>query len=447
MPITETTDPVIIRNARLVDPASGLDEVGDLLVDDGRIQALGPGAAEGVSPDGVVRHVRGDGLVLAPGLVDMRVALREPGAEHMETLALAAEAAARGGVTTLVGLPGTEPPIDDVALVEFVERRQRELRRVKMRCYAAATRGLEGRELTEMGLLSLAGAVGFTDGERVIADATVMRRALSYARTFDQVVLQYPEEPSLAGEGDMNEGELAMRLGLAGIPAIAEVIMLERDLRLVELTGGRYHASKISTAESVEAIRRAKAKRLPVTCDTAPQYFALNEMEVADYRTFAKLRPPLRSETDRQAVISGLADGTIDAIASDHAPLDQDVKRQPFSQAEPGIIGLETLLVLTLGLVHDGYMDLRSALARLTCNPADILCLQAGRLVVGAPADLVMFHADRGWRLVADSFASKSKNSPFDGRPVSGRVALTMVDGRILHRDSELDPVTGGSDA
>ncbi len=417
-------------NARLLDPASGLDAPGALLAEDGRISDLGPGLFTDGVPDGIQKIDCG-GACLAPGLVDMRVQLREPGEEHKETMDSAGRAAAAGGVTSMVGLPNTDPVIDDVAGVEFIARRAREVKGVKVYTYAAVTRNLEGRELTEIGLLAESGAVAFTDGLKPVADAQVMRRALAYATTFNQLIVQHPEEPSLSG-GAMNGGELATRLGLPGIPKLAEVMMIERDLRLVEMTGGRYHAAHISTAESVEAIRRAKDRGLRVTCDTAPHYFALNEIAVGEYRTFAKVSPPLRGEADRLAILEGVADGTIDAVASDHAPHDQESKRLPFAIAEPGIVGLETLLPLSLQLVHWGKLELLELLKRLTVAPAEILGLQAGRLAKGAPADLTIFEPQRAWKIDPDSFRSKSKNSPFEGLPVEGRVKRTVVDGRTL---------------
>jgi dihydroorotase len=366
----------------------------------------------------------------------MRVQLREPGAEHMESIASGGQAAATGGVTTMVALPNTEPPVDDLSVVEFLARRAREARLAKVHTYAAATKGLRGRELTEIGLLAAGGAVGFTDGVRAIADALVMRRVLAYARSFDQLVIQHPEEPSLAGAGEVTEGEIATRLGLAGITPLAEVIMVERDLRLVALTGARYHVAHVSTGAAIAAIRQAKADGLAVTCDTAPPYFTLNETAIGDYRTFAKLSPPLRSEADRQAVLAGLRDGTIDAIASDHAPWDQDSKRLPFSSASCGIVGLETLLPLSLELYHNRHLSLLEVLRRLTAGPAAILGLQVGRLQPGLPADLVVFDPDAAGRIKTDDFRSKSKNAPFDGRPVHGRVERTIVDGREIFRRS-----------
>jgi dihydroorotase len=415
----------LYRNARLLDPASGLDRRGDLLVEDGRIAALGDvGRVESAA------IVDCTGACLAPGLVDMRVELREPGAEHQESMETGASAAVAGGVTTMVMLPNTEPVIDEMALVEFVARRSRDVGLARIRTYAAATKALKGRELTEFGLLAAAGALAFTDATAAIADPVVMRRALSYARTFDLLVMQHPEEPRLAAGGVMNEGEVATRLGLAGITPAAEIIMVERDLRLCEITGGRLHIAHVSTEAAIEAIRQAKARGLPVTCDTAPHYFALNETAVGDYRTFAKVSPPLRGEWDRRAVIAGLKDGTIDAIASDHSPHDQESKRLPFASAASGIIGVETLLSLALELYHNGHLSLLETLRALTQRPADILRLPAGQLAAGAAADLVIFELEKPWRIDVDALRSKSKNSPYDGRPVQGRVVRTVIAGR-----------------
>ena len=418
-------------NARLLDPATGLDTPGALLVQDGRIADVGPDLFRNGAPS-VGEVVDCEGLCLAPGLVDMRVQLREPGEEHKETIHTAGDAAAAGGVTTMVSLPNTNPVIDDVSVVEFIARRAQEARRVNVRCYGSVTRGLHGEELTEMGLLSEAGALGFTDGTKAVASSRVMRRALSYAKGFGLMIIQHPEDPSLAGDGAMNEGEIATRLGIAGIPADAEVMMIERDLRLVALTGGRYHAAHISTAAAIEAIRKAKAQGLQVSCDTAPHYFALNENAVGEYRTFAKVSPPLRGEEDRRAVVDGLADGTIDAIASDHAPHDQDSKRLPFEQAAFGAVGLETLLPLTLELVHNRRLTLLDALRRLSTRPADLLGLPAGTLKRGAPADIILFDPEKPWLIEEKKLRSKSKNSPYDTRPVQGQVARTVVGGRTV---------------
>lgn len=421
-------------NARLIDPESGLDAPGGLLSEGGSILDVGAGLFAEGAPEGVT-VIDCAGAVLAPGLVDLRTQLREPGEEHKETIASAGRAAVAGGITSMVALPNTDPIVDDVAGVEFVARRAREEKLAKVYTYASITRGLEGRELTEIGLLSEYGARGFTDGMQPVADANVMRRALSYSSAFDTVILQMPQEPSLS-TGVMNSGEVAMRLGLSGISPLAEVIMLERDLRLAEMTGGRYHASLISTATSVEVIKRARQRGLAVTCDTAPQYFTLNETEVGDYRTFARTMPPLRAEEDRQAIAEAVADGTIDAICSDHSPHDQDSKRLPFALAEPGIVGLETLLPLSLALVHKGALSLTELIARLTTGPAAILQAHSG-LKKGGAADFAIFDPDRPRMIDPDRFRSKSKNSPFETYAVQGEVLRTVVDGRTVYSADE----------
>ncbi len=420
-------------NARLLDPASGLDAPGTLLTDGETIADFGPDLFNDGVPDGV-RVIDCEGSCLAPGLVDLRVKLGEPGEEEKETLASAGRAATAGGVTSMLCLPDTEPVIDDMSVVEFVARRARKQGLTKVYPYGAVTKGLEGEELAEMGLLAEAGAVAFTDGGRAIKNARVMNKALAYASTFGLLICQHPEEPSLARNGVMNRGEGATRLGLAGIPREAEVIMIERDLRLVELTGGRLHFAHVSTSDSVDVIRKAKARGLSVTCDTAPPYFALNEHAIGDYRTFAKLSPPLRDEEDRQAIVEGLKDGAIDLIASDHTPQDEESKRLPFAQAASGSVGLETLLPVTLELHHNGHLGLLEALGKITARPARLVGLEAGELKAGAPADLMIFEPRRSWRIDTDKLSSKSKNSAFDGRPVEGRVNTTVIDGRMVYQ-------------
>jgi dihydroorotase len=428
---TSNANKVAYTGARILDPATGLDVAGDLLTIGEVIADFGENLFGGIPPsDATV--IDAQGLCLAPGLVDMRVQIREPGEEHKESLRSAAEAAVAGGVTTMVCLPNTQPVLDDQATLEFVARRARLLALTKVYAYGAATKGLRGKELAELGLLADAGAVAFTDGTVAISDSQVMRRVLSYAATFDLMIVQHPEDAALSGNGVVTSGEMATRLGLSSIPREAEIIMLERDMRLVEMTGARYHAAHISTADSVEIIARAKDKGLRVTCDTAPFYFALNELTVGDYRTFAKLSPPLRSDDDRQAIVEGLKSGVIDVIASDHSPQDQDSKRLPFAQAAFGGSGLETLLAVSLDLVHNEDLSLLETLKRITCNPAQMLGLNAGQLRKGSPADLVLFAPDVGWKVVGDNFKSKSKNTPFDGRPVQGKVFRTVIDGRTV---------------
>lgn len=421
-------------NARILDPHTDLDEIGGVLTDGELIADFGPHlkTAEGLADD--IQVIDCQGNCLCPGLVDMRVQTREPGEEHKGTLKSAGESAVFSGVTSMVSLPNTTPVTDDMSVVEFVARRARQLSLSKVYPYGAITKGLQGKDMAEMGMLAQSGAVAFTDGVRAVASAKVMRKALSYSRNYDLLLVQHPEEPSLADGGHMNAGDLAMRMGLTGIPVVAESIMVARDVRLAEDTGGRLHFAHISTGESLDIIRRAKRRGVKVTCDTAPPYFSLNELAVGDYRTFAKLSPPLRSEEDRQAVIEGIKDGTVDAIASDHAPEDEDSKRLPFAQAAFGGVGLETLLAITLELYHNQQMSLTACLKTVTCNPAMLMGLPAGRLEVGAAADLCVFDPERGWKIEADQLRSKSKNSPFDGRLAQGRCLRTIIDGRTVYQ-------------
>jgi dihydroorotase len=416
----------LIAGARLLDPATGLDAPGDLLLDGGAILDHGVGLGR---PEGA-EVVDADGLCLAPGLVDLRAALGEPGAEHRETIASAAQAAAAGGITTLCALPDTDPALDDPALVQFVLRRGEETGCVTLLPYAAATKGCAGGEIAEYGLLREAGAVAFTDGARAVGSARVMRLALSYARAFGSFIVQHPEEPGLAAGGAATEGELATRLGLPGIPAAAEAMLVARDIALARITGGHVHFAHVSTAAALDLIRAAKAEGLAVTCDTAPPYFDLNETAIGDWRSYAKLSPPLRPEADRLAVVAALADGTIDAIASDHQPRDADDKRLPFVQAEAGGAGLATLLGVTLARVHAGDLPLLQALDLLTARPAKLLGLPVGRLAKGAPADLVLFDPERAWQVKAGQLPGKAQNSPFDGRALEGRVVGTWKAGR-----------------
>jgi dihydroorotase len=419
-------------NARIVDPASDKDYVGAVLISDGKIADFGPSLFASGAPYGI-ESVDCRGLYLAPGIVDTRVHTGEPGEEHKETLESAGIAAAAGGITSLVLLPDNDPPFDDASLIEFVARRARQIKLANMYAYGALTAGLEGKELAEIGLLAEAGAVGFTDADHSIGNAQVLRRALYYAKAFDALIVHLPQEPMLSG-GTMTSGVMATRLGLSGSPPLAEVIMVERDIRLVEMTGGRLHLAKISTAESVKVIAAAKARGLNITCDTAAPYFALNDLAVGDYRTFGKLVPPLRCEDDREAIVEGLKNGVIDAIVSDHRPQDQDSKRVPFAQAEPGGIGLETLLPVSLELVHNGHLTLPQLFQRLSATPAQLFNLPGGKLAKGAPADLVLFDANFAWKIDRTDFWSKTKNSPFDERPVQGKVMATIVGGRTIYR-------------
>lgn len=422
--------PLFFKRARVLDPLSGRDKTSDLLVHNGKITAIGD--IDSVPPEAEVIDCAG--LCLAPGLVDMRAQFGEPGAEHKERLESGVAAAAAGGVTSVALLPNTHPPIDDPAMLEFVARRARQLKSAKVYPYATITKGLEGKQLCEFGMLRRAGAVAFSDGEQAIKDAQVMRRALAYAKAFDALIVQHPEEASLAKGGLMNEGPIAARLGLAGIPGCAEVITVQRDLELVALTGGRYHVAHISTAGAIEAVRQAKADGLPVTCETAPHYFALNELEVEGYRTYAKVSPPLRGEADRQAVVEGLRDGTIDVIASDHCPQDQDSKRVPFAQAAFGVVGVETMLPVSIRLVQDGVLSLLQLIEKMSLAPARLLGLKAGTLSVGQAADLLLFDPDVPWKITESGLHSLAKNTAFEGRLVTGKVMATFVDGRRVYQ-------------
>jgi dihydroorotase len=422
-------DIVLFTRVRLLDPAAGLDQPGELLVRGGQI--LDVGAALG-RPDGA-EIVEAEGAVLCPGLVDMRAELGEPGGEFRETIASASEAAAAGGITTLAALPNGTPATDDPALARLLRARGEETGSLTILPYGALTRGCRGEELSELGLLREAGAVAFTDGGRAIGSARLMRLALSYARGFGALIVQHPEEPTLAEGGAATQGELATRLGLPAIPAAAEAILVARDIRLAELTRGAVHFAHVSTGEALELIRRAKDRGLSVTCDTAPPYFDMNETAISEFRTWAKLSPPLRAEADRLAVCAALADGTVDVVASDHQPRDADDKRLPFAQAATGGTGLATLLGVTLARVHDGTITLSRAIELLTVRPARLLGAQAGTLAKGAAADLCLFDPERAWRVEAGSLPGKAQNTPFDSRGLEGRVLGTWKAGRRVY--------------
>lgn len=417
---------LLIENARLLDPASGLDAQGSLLVLGGKIADRG---AITSAPEAIPR-LNAQGAALTPGLVDMRARLGEPGFEYRETIASAAAAAAAGGITTLAALPDSKPAIDDPALVRALRARGAETGSLTILPYGALTRGCAGEEMAELFLLHEAGAVAFTDGGRCIGGAKLMRLALRYASLFGGRIVQHPEEPALAAGGCATEGEQATRLGLPGIPAAAEALQIARDIRLCELAGGTIHFSRVSTAEGFELIRAAKQRGLRVTCDTAPPYFDLNEGAIGHYRTYAKLTPPLRCEADRLATEAALADGTVDCIVSDHTPLDADDKSVPYAQALAGGTGLATLLAVTLAQVHNGKLGLLEALALLTCKPAQLLGVPAGTLAVGADADLSLVALDTAWQVRAGKLPGKAQNTPFDGRALEGKVLATFKSGR-----------------
>lgn len=419
-------------NARIIDPATNFDERGALLVEGDSIADYGMSLFSGGVPEGI-EVVDCGGHVLCPGLLDIQVHFREPGQEYKETIETGSRSAAAGGVTTVACMPNTKPVIDDVSIVDFIHKRARETGYVNVRTYAAISKGMKGEQLSEMGLLVEAGAVGFTDDGLPLMNAGLMRSALSYARELGVPVAQHAEDLHLSAGGCMNEGAVSSRLGVKGIPNAAEAVMVERDILLAELTGGQYHVLHISTHEAIDAVRRAKARGLKVTAEAAPHHFMLTDEAVAEYRTFSKMNPPLRAELDRQAVIEGLKDGTIDAIATDHAPHDAESKRVPLSQAAFGIVGLETMLPLSLHLAHKGIMPLMDVLAAMTYKPADIIHVPSGRLAKGAKADLALIDLNYNWKIDPEAFASKSKNSPFMGTDVKGRAIRTIVGGETVY--------------
>lgn len=423
--------PILLANARVIDPSRDLDGVADVLIADGVIRDARRGIGAAGVPEGT-DIVNCSGRIVAPGLIDMRAFIGEPGAGYRETFASASQAAAAGGITTLICQPDTSPAIDNSATVDFVLRRARDTAIVNIHPMAALTKGLRGEEMTEIGLLKAAGAVAFTDGLASVANAQVMRRALTYARDFDALIVHHTEDRNLIGEGVMNEGEFAARLGLMGIPAAAEAVMLERDMRLTALTGGRYHAASLTCTDSLDILKRARDAGLRVSASASINHLTLNENDIGPYRTFLKLSPPLRTETDRAALVAALASGLIDVIMSDHNPQDVETKRLPFAEAAPGAIGIETMLPAALRLIHSGELDLKTLIRAMSTRPAELLNLQGGTLRPGAPADVIVIDADVPWVLDRDDLKSQCKNTPFDEAKFSGRVVRTIVGGRTV---------------
>ncbi|MDB5505776.1 MAG: amidohydrolase family protein [Devosia sp.] len=422
--------PIVIANARIIDPASNTDRRGALLIADGLIAGIAEGSPQGVPDDAELIDARG--LVVAPGLIDMRVFTGEPGREYRETLASAGDAAAAGGVTSFVLMPDSQPAIDDGALVDYVLRRAAAKSKVNVLPAAALTKNLEGQDLTEYGLLKEAGAVALTDGRHSIQSSALLRAAFSYAANFDLPVLHHLADAGLVGEGVMNEGLFATALGLKGIPAEAETVPLARDLQLAALTGVRYHAALISTAGAAELMATARRRSDAVSCGVSINNLALNENDIGDYRTFFRLMPPLRAEADRQAMIEGLRSGSIDVIVSDHDPQDSEMKRQPFAEAANGAVGLETLLAVALRLVHSGDVDLITLLRAMTSRPAEILGLASGRLAIGAPADVIVFDPEFPWVVEEAALRSRSRNTAFEGARLTGAVMHTFVAGQAV---------------
>jgi dihydroorotase len=425
--------PLAFVNARLVDPESGYDGPGGVIVSEGVITDVAKGREFGKLSK-AVRVVDCGGALLAPGLIDLRVRTGEPGAETKETLASAAKAAAAGGVTSFVVQPDTAPAIDDPSMVDFILRRARDVDSARILVAGAATKGLLGEQMAEIGLMREAGCVYVTDAGKPIVDSKVMQRVLTYAKGFDTLLAHRPMDPWLGRGGAAIGGEFAGRMGLPSISPMAERIMLERDVALLEATGGKLLVDQISSAQALETLARAKGKGLRINASVSINHLSFNELDIGDYRTFAKLNPPLRGEDDRQALIEALASGLIDIVVSSHSPAPAEDKRLPFDEAAPGAVGLETLLPALLSLYHEERLPLLDLVRAVTLAPAQLLGLRGGRLAPGAPADLVLCDIDAPIIVDAARLLSKSKNSPFDGRRLQGQVLMTVVDGRVVHR-------------
>ena len=414
-----------LENARIIDPEGGTETHGNVILDGGLIAAIGAASAP---RDAQV--IDCNGACLAPGIVDLGVKIGEPGERHRESFRSAGLAAAAGGVTTIIARPDTHPAIDTPEVLEFVTRRAAEASPVRIRHMAALTKGREGREMTEIGFLLDAGAIAFTDATHVATDTKVLSRALTYARSLGALVIGHPQEPGLSRGGSATSGKFASLRGIPAVHPMAERIGLDRDLGLVEMTGARYHADQITTARSLPALERAKNNGHDVTAGVSIHHLTLNELDVGDYRTFFKLTPPLRSEDDRIAMIEAVASGLIDMIGSFHTPADEESKRLPFEDAASGAVGLETLLPAAMRLYHAGQIDLPTLFRALSLNPARRLGLPQGRMAEGAPADLVLFNPDTPFVMDRFKMRSKSKNTPFDGARMEGKVLATFVGGR-----------------
>ena len=428
------TPPLMIVDAHLSDPASGYDGPGALLIENGLIARIYQGETHPIgAPDTQVLDAGGKALI--PGLIDGRVRTGEPGSEPRETLKSAGLAAAAGGVTSLVLLPDTDPVIDEPAMIDFIKRRGRDHAKVRVYPTGAATRGLEGRLMAELGLMREAGALYFSDADHVIVDSKVFKRVLTYAGGFNALVAHRPKDAWLSEGAVATDGEMAARMGLPGVAALAERIGLERDLALVELTGARFLVDQISTAEALRVVQNAKTKGLDASVSVSINHLCFNELDIGDYRTFFRLDPPLRAEHDRQALLAGLADGLIDMVVSNHAPAPAEDKRLPFSEAAPGALGLQTLLPALLNLRFETDMDLIDLLRPVTSGPAELFGLEAGQIAEGFPADLVLIDLDAPFILRERDIVSKSKNSPFENRTLQGRVLFTWVGGQQVYSD------------
>lgn len=417
---------ILIKNGHIVDPANKIDGKFDLLAADGKIAKLG---APGSVPAGQAEVIDASGMLVIPGLIDMHVHLREPGYEYKETIATGTAAAKAGGFTAVCCMPNTSPVNDSRSVTEYIRSQAREAS-ARVLPIGAITKGSKGEELAEIGELADAGCVGISDDGKPVAGAGMMRRAMEYSRIFDLPVISHCEDAQLASGGGMNEGFVATELGLRGIPNAAEDVMVARDLALAELTGARVHICHVSTAGAVRLVREAKKRGVKVTAETCPHYFTLTDEAVRGYNTMAKMNPPLRSEADRTAVREGLKDGTIDVIATDHAPHAMDEKTVEFDAAPFGIVGLETAVGLALALVREGFLTIEGMVRRMSVTPAAILRTQGGSLAIGAAADITIIDPDREWTVNAAEFRSKSRNTPFEGWKLKGKAVRTIFGGR-----------------
>jgi len=418
---------LLVRGGRVVDPASGYDHVADVCIAAGRIAAIGEAPAD-FAPQ---RVIDATGLVVAPGLVDLAARLREPGLEHRATLESEMHAAAVGGITALAIPPDTDPPLDEPGLVEMLKFRARNLPGPRVYPVGALTSGLQGTSITEMSELTEAGCLAFSQADAPLTDTQVLMRAMQYASTFGYPVWLRPQDPHLARNGIAHEGATAGTLGLVGIPVVAETLAIGAIVQLMRVTGARVHLCRLSSAAGVAMVRSGKAEGLPLTCDVAAHHLHLTDAELVRFDSQAHVVPPLRSEADRAALVAGLADGTIDAVCSDHAPFDDEAKEVPFGESEPGASGVELLLPLTLGWAREAGLGLPAALAAVTSRPAAVLGLGLGRLVEGAPADLCVFDPQARWTVTRESLRSQGRNSPFLGRELSGRARYTVIDGHV----------------
>lgn len=421
---------ILIKGGRVIDPSQDRDEITDIYIEDGKISEIGTE----LDPEGLnIEVIDASGMVVAPGLVDMHCHLRDPGFEYKEDIESGTRAAAMGGITSVACMPNTSPVIDNAAVVEYIKSRANKVGYVNVYPIGAISKGLEGKELAEIGDMKFAGVVAVSDDGRPVVESGLMRRAMEYAEMFDVTVISHCEDIGLADGGSMNEGEIATAMGLHGITRAAEEVMVSRDILIAEATHTAVHIAHVSTRGSVELVRQAKKRGVHVTCETCPHYFTLTEKACEGFNTNAKMNPPLRTEDDVQAIKEGLADGTIDAIATDHAPHHIDEKRCEFAKAMNGIIGFETALGLGLTyLVREGVLTLNEFLRKMTSNPADILGLNKGTLRIDTAADIVIFNPDKEYTVHVEEFQSKGKNSPYDGWTLYGKPVYTIVGGEVV---------------